>query len=199
MEKFQAVSSLLGPLPMKDIDTDVIIPARYLTSTSRSGYGEFAFEPLRADPQFFLNWPESQEAAEAAVKILLVGPNFGCGSSREHAVWAIKGLGVKAIIGTDFADIFSGNAAKNGLLLVKLPEVTVRELFARAHAGRVSATVDLETQAVTLGSGEVFPFAYDAFRKTCLLQGLDDLDYLLSYKEKIKAHFAARPFYCEAE
>ena len=188
MEKFTAVSSVVAPFPMKDVDTDVIIPAQYLTSTSKAGFGAHVFERVRgSDPKFCMNDPEFKEA-----KILAVGDNFGCGSSREHAVWALMGAGFKVIIGSSFADIFSGNSAKSGLLLVKLTESEMAAILKAAESGSFSATVDLERQEVKTSDNQTYSFPYDPFRKSCLLDGHDDLDYLLSHKNEIAAHFATK-------
>lgn len=187
MDKFETVTSVVAPFPDSDVDTDLIIPAQYLTSTSRAGYGENVFKRLREDPKFFMN-----DSRYAGAEVLCVGENFGCGSSREHAVWALRGAGFKVIIGTTFADIFTGNSGKNGLLLVKLPEATVQSLLAQAAAAPVKVTVDLSRQVVTLPDGASISFEYDQFRKTCLLDGLEDVDYLLRHRAAIEAHFSKR-------
>jgi 3-isopropylmalate/(R)-2-methylmalate dehydratase small subunit len=183
MKPIQTVSSLAAPLRRNDVDTDQIIPAAFLTSVSREGYGENLFRGLReADPNFILDQPTYR-----AAEILVVGSNFGCGSSREHAVWALTGRGIRAIVGKSFADIFSGNSAKNGLLLVTLPEHEVDALFAAAEQSPISLTVSLADQVVTLPDGRCLGFDYDPFRKHCLLNGLDDIDYINSRKAEISA------------
>jgi 3-isopropylmalate/(R)-2-methylmalate dehydratase small subunit len=185
MEKFTKVTSLVAPYAAKDVDTDLIIPAQYLTSTSRDGYGHNLFRRLRDnDPAFFLNDKRFQSA-----KILAVGENFACGSSREHAVWALQGAGFKVVIGSSFADIFTANSAKNGLLLVRLKADEIEEILTRAVEGNLELTVDLEGQGVTLPDGKRFSFDYDPFRKTCLLEGLDDVDYLLAHRAEIDSYF----------
>lgn len=187
MKKFETVTSKVATIPLADIDTDKIIPARYLTSTSREGYGEHAFEPLRGDPQFFLNKP-----AMSGAEILAVGHNFGCGSSREHAVWAIQGVGIKVIIGSSFADIFSNNSAKNGLLLVTIDKKSVEEIIAQAENPGLSLTVDLVKNQISFQEGGVIEFTYDAFSRTCLLEGMDEMDYLLKHTNQVQTFFASQ-------
>ena len=173
MEKFTAFTSHTVPLPIKDVDTDMIIPAQHLTRTEKTGYGQFLFEHLRAmDPDFPLNQPQYQDA-----QILLSESNFGCGSSREHAVWAIQQGGFKAVIAMSFSDIFFNNAAKNGLLLIQLPKPVIRQWL---QQDTVHLTVNLAEQTVIEQDGTQHAFDYDPFRKHCLLEGLDDLDYLLA-------------------
>jgi 3-isopropylmalate/(R)-2-methylmalate dehydratase small subunit len=185
MQPFKQVKSKIIPLPIKDVDTDMIIPAQFLTSISRDGYGENLFRRLRDnDPDF----PFNQQRYKGA-EILVGDDNFGCGSSREHAVWALQGAGIKAVIAKSFADIFAGNSAKNGLLLVVLPENVVNQLLDQSKCGdsTVESTVeiDLEKQVVTTADGNQYSFSYDPFRKHCLLNGLDDIDYILSYRDEI--------------
>jgi 3-isopropylmalate/(R)-2-methylmalate dehydratase small subunit len=181
MEKFKTVTSKVMPLPMKDVDTDLIIPAQFLTSISRDGYGANLFKRLREnDEKFPLNL-EKYKGAE----ILLADSNFGCGSSREHAVWALAGAGFRIVIGKSFADIFFNNCAKNGLLLVVLPAEAVDKLLERAKTETFSVTVDLEAQTVTTPWGEKHTFEYDSFRRHCLLNGLDDVDYIRSFESEI--------------
>lgn len=181
MKKFQTVTSRVIPLPVKDVDTDMIIPAQFLTSVSRDGYGENAFRRLKdADPNFPLNLAEYDGA-----KVLVADHNFGCGSSREHAVWAIAGAGIEVVIAKSFADIFSGNSAKNGLLLVTLPDAVVDRILSGAAEGVYQVTVDLQAETVTLQDGAVERFSYDPFRKHCLLEGLDDIDYIRSKQGEI--------------
>jgi 3-isopropylmalate/(R)-2-methylmalate dehydratase small subunit len=175
---------------MNDVDTDLIIPAQYLTSTSREGFGENLFRRLRdGDPSFPLNQPRFQGA-----EILVVGENFGCGSSREHAVWALQGAGFRAIIGKSFADIFSSNSGNNGLLLVQLEEEAIQALLQRAAEEELQLTVDLEalTVAIVGDRGGAWSFHYDPFRRHCLLNGLDTLDYLRSFSKEITAFEASR-------
>lgn len=184
MNKFQTLTSKVIPLPKNDVDTDQIIPAQYLTSVSRDGYGHNLFRRLRdTEPDF----PFSQERFKDA-EILLTGYNFGCGSSREHAVWAITGANIKVVIAESFADIFSNNSAKNGLLLVSLPKAVIERLLKRAENADLFVTVDLEKQVVMVKEGlstEKHSFEYDPFRKHCLLNGLDDINYILSHNDEI--------------
>lgn len=188
MEKFKAVSGRVIPLPLKDVDTDMIIPAEFLTSISRDGYGQNLFRRLREkDPAF----PFNQERFKGA-EILVADSNFGCGSSREHAVWALRGAGIKVVIAKSFADIFYNNAAKNSLLLVTLPSTAVEGILKDAESGTYSLTVDLEKQSVILPTGTMLSFDYDPFRKHCMSEGLDDVDYILSHKRDIEAFFNRR-------
>lgn len=181
MEKFTRISSNVMPLPLKDVDTDLIYPAQYLTSVSRTGLGANLFAGLRSrDPQFPSNQPLYKTA-----QILVSDSNFGCGSSREHAVWALIDAGFRVIIAKSFADIFAGNSAKNGLLLVALNEAVVDNLLARAAAAAYTVCVDLEEQVVGLPDGGKHKFEYDPFRKHCLLNGLDDIDYIRSFQGEI--------------
>ena len=182
MERFVTIASLVAPLPIKDVDTDLIIPAQYLTSISREGYGQNLFRRMKdSDPSFILN----QERYRGA-KILAADSNFGCGSSREHAVWALMGAGFRVVIAKSFADIFASNSAKNGLLLVTLPGKTVDSILEGAE-GELQLTVNLAEQTVQLPDGRAERFEYDSFRKHCLLEGLDDIDYILSQREQIAA------------
>ncbi|MBZ0187906.1 MAG: 3-isopropylmalate dehydratase small subunit [Candidatus Obscuribacterales bacterium] len=181
MEKFVSVTSKTIAVPANDIDTDQIIPAQFLTSIDRDGYGENLFARLKQnDPDFPFNQKQYQGAT-----ILITGSNFGCGSSREHAVWALTDAGIKVVIAASFADIFYNNSAKNGLLLVVLPEAAISELI-KDRDNQV--TVDLEGQTVETAGGAVHHFDYDPFRKHCLLNGLDDIDYILTYKNETEKH-----------
>jgi 3-isopropylmalate/(R)-2-methylmalate dehydratase small subunit len=181
MEPFQKLKSKVIPLPMKDVDTDLIIPAQCMTSVSRDGYGVNLFRRLRdSDPAFPLNDPKF-----AGGRILAVDDNFGCGSSREHAVWALTGGGIKAIVGKSFADIFSSNCGKNGLLLVTLEPGIVDEVLIEARSGSYEIAIDLESQTVELPGKRTVRFEYDSFRKHCLLHGHDDIDYIASEQEAI--------------
>lgn len=184
MKPFTTLTSRVIPLPLKDIDTDMLIPAQYLTSISKEGYGENLFRRLRdQDPQFPLNLEKFKGG-----HILVTQSNFGCGSSREHAVWALVSWGIRVVIAPSFADIFYSNSAKNGLLLVTLPQKTITEILNLAEAGDYDMTVNLEKQTVTLRDGTTVPFDYDPFRKACLLQGYDDMDYLLAERKDIEAY-----------
>jgi len=177
MEKFKSITSNVMPVPMKDVDTDLIIPAQFLTSISRDGYGANLFMRLRENDK---NFPMNLDKYKGA-QILLVDSNFGCGSSREHAVWALAGAGFKVVISKSFADIFYNNSAKNGLLLVTLAPEIVDKWLERAKTEVFELTVDLENQTVTTPWGETAKFEYDSFRKHCLINGLDDIDYIRSF------------------
>ena len=192
MQGIRRVTSHLIPLLERDVDTDQIIPARFLKVTDKQGLGQHLFQDWRfladgsPNPGFVLNQAQAQGA-----QILLAGDNFGCGSSREHAAWALLGWGVKAVISTSFADIFRNNAVKNGLLTVEVDQETssaLRDLV--SDSPRAEVTIDLESQRVTFGSGRTVPFAIDAFARRCLMEGVDQLGYLLSKEGEIKAHEA---------
>ncbi|KAA0232865.1 MAG: 3-isopropylmalate dehydratase small subunit [Dehalococcoidia bacterium] len=189
MEKFEAVRGRAIPLNRADVDTDQIIPAQYLKRIERTGFGQFAFEQWRKDPGFVTNNP-----AYAGAPILLAGPNFGCGSSREHAPWALQDMGLKVIIAPSFADIFRNNCAKIGLLTVTLPQQDIDHLLARAEELASSElVVDLATQSVSTPDGSfVRHFEIDPFVKHCLLEGLDDIGLTLLEEERIAAFEASR-------
>jgi 3-isopropylmalate/(R)-2-methylmalate dehydratase small subunit len=183
MKPFTTVRSHGAPLPLKDVDTDMIIPAQFLTSTSRDGFGENLFARLRAsDPRFFMNQDRYQGA-----EILIAGSNFGCGSSREHAVWALRSSGIKVVIAPSFADIFASNSSKNGLLLVRLDRDTTNALLRECAEGKVILTVDLERQVVVTHDGREWSFPCDPYLRHCLLNGLDDMDFLCSRLPDIRA------------
>ena len=191
MAQFTTLTSRMIPLPVNDIDTDQIIPARFLKATDKNGMGDNLFADwrynadgsLKAD--FVLNKSESK-----GVQILLAGDNFGCGSSREHAPWALIGYGFRAVISTSFADIFRNNSLKNGLIPIVVDEETHRMLFDLAdEAPRAELTVDLATQTVSFPGG-FFTFPIDPFNKTCLLNGVDELGYILGFENEI-AEFEA--------
>ncbi|MFM7028749.1 MAG: 3-isopropylmalate dehydratase small subunit [Chakrabartia sp.] len=180
----EAVTSIEGkayPFGLKNIDTDVIIPAEWLKTITRSGLGKGAFEALRKDPDNLFDSPEFSGAP-----ILIAGDNFGCGSSREHAAWALADLGIKAVIAPSFSDIFSGNAFKNGILTVVLPQEAVDRLLEVAKTDPIH--IDLETQTVTTPYQDRFRFEIDAFRKHCLLNGLDEVGLTLAMDDKISAY-----------
>jgi len=190
MEPFTVHTGTAVPLRAENVDTDQIIPACYLTTVTREGLGEGLFADWRRNPDgslredFPLNQPRYQGAT-----ILIAGPNFGCGSSREHAPWAILDAGFRVVISPRFADIFYNNSLKNGLLLVTLDQEQVEMLMNLVEEEPSTLiTVDLERQEVRLPDGQRFHFEIDGFRKRCLLQGLDDLGYLLSKEEAIAAY-----------
>ena len=183
MKPFSKITSIAAPIGIKDVDTDMIIPAQFMTSISREGYGKHVFSRLRsAYADFYLNVPMYQHA-----QILITNSNFGCGSSREHAVWALYDSGIRVIVGSSFADIFSSNCSKNGLLLVCLPPETIGHLIRESSETALPMTVDLANQVVSTTDGRSWTFDYDPFRKHCLLEGLDDLDYLRSRLTDIQA------------
>ena len=187
MSSFTAVTSHAVPLPEENVDTDQIIPARFLKVTDKNGLGASLFCDWRyladgsPNPAFVLNEPASQGA-----QILLAGDNFGSGSSREHAPWALTGWGFRAIISTGFADIFQSNALKNGLLPVVVSKEAHQKLFAAVNADRgAKITIDLPSQTVTLPDGSTTTFPIEGFAKHCLLNGIDQLGYLLSFDAEI--------------
>ena len=189
-----SMTSNLVPLPFRDVDTDQIIPAQYLKVTDKEGLVEGLFKRWRfnadgePDPDFPLNRAEYQGS-----KILLAGDHFGCGSSREHAPWALQGWGFEAIISTSFADIFRNNALKNGLLPIIVDEETHQDLFDLAEESiYATVTIDLESQTLTLPDGRGIEFPIDPFSKACLLKGVDQLGYLMGLEEEIKAFEEAR-------
>ena len=187
-------SSRLVPLPVNNIDTDQIIPARFLKTISKQGLDQQLFNDWRYDaqgrpkPDFILNQPRAQGA-----QILLAGDNFGCGSSREHAPWALTQFGFRAVISTSFADIFKGNSLKNSLLPIVAPAEAHAELFALADRDPAAeVAVDLATQTVTLPDGHAFEFPIDPFSKHCLLQGVDELGYILKNEAAIAEYEGRR-------
>jgi 3-isopropylmalate/(R)-2-methylmalate dehydratase small subunit len=185
MEPFSTLTSRTVVLPTANIDTDQIIPARFLTTTSRSGLGRHLFADWRygadgaAHPEFALNRPEA-----SGCQILVAGRNFGCGSSREHAPWALTDYGLRAVISTQIADIFTSNALKNGLLPVVVDEPTSAWLIAHPN---VSVTLDVAARTLTLPDGATVSFPLEEFARHCLLRGLDELDYLLERLPEIEA------------
>jgi 3-isopropylmalate/(R)-2-methylmalate dehydratase small subunit len=191
MIKFTAFESRLVPLPIDNIDTDQIIPARFLKTISKDGLGDQLFCDWRYEadgklkPDFILNKPEAK-----AAQILLAGDNFGCGSSREHAPWALTQYGFRAVISTSFADIFRQNALKNSLLPIVVPREVHAELFANPNA---IVKVDLAAQTLALPGGRAVGFPVDAFAKHCLLEGIDELGYILQQAPAIAAFEAAHP------
>lgn len=173
MEPIQQVSGRAYPWGAKNIDTDIIIPAHWLKTTTREGLGKGAFESVRAEPGNLFDDPRY-----AGAPILVAGENFGCGSSREHAAWALADMGIKAVIAPSFSDIFSGNAFKNGIVTVVLPQEAIDRLVQVATANNI--TVDLETMTVTTDFQDRFAFELDPFRRDCLMQGLDEIGMTLA-------------------
>ncbi|WP_154223754.1 3-isopropylmalate dehydratase small subunit [Marinicella rhabdoformis] len=181
MKAITHIKSHITPMVIDDIDTDIIIPAQYLTQTSQTGFGSNAFSRLKAEPDFVLNQSLFQNS-----RILLAGDNFGCGSSREHAIWAIKELGYQAVIAPSFADIFSNNAKKNGLLLIQMDAAQCQQWAATATKKDHTCYINIEAQVVTYQSAS-HHFDIDPFFKWCLTQGQDELAYLQNQQTEIKA------------
>lgn len=183
MEKFSKVTSKVVPLRIKNVDTDMIFPASFMTTIHRTGHGDKLFYRLReSHPEFPFNHSRYQGA-----QILVADENFGCGSSREHAVWALTDWGIRAVIAKSFADIFYSNAGKNGLLLAALPGEVIDQMLAGAEQSEYVVSVDLEAQEVLLPDGQRCVFSYDPFRKYCLMSGLDDVEYIRSRDREIAA------------
>lgn len=188
MKKFEKLTSRIVPLPIENIDTDQIIPARFLKATTREGFGDNLFRDWRYDSDgqpkadFVMNNPIYNG------KILVAGKNFGCGSSREHAAWAIQDYGFDVVISSFFADIFKGNALNNGVLPITVPDEFLEKIFDVVFADpNTELTVDLEAQAVTINAtGDSFEFEINPYKKSCLINGYDDIDYILSHKEVIE-------------
>ncbi|HOI79241.1 MAG TPA: 3-isopropylmalate dehydratase small subunit [Petrimonas sp.] len=196
MEKFKTITSTYVPLPIENVDTDQIIPARFLKATTREGFGDNLFADWRyeksGEPKadFVLNNPAYSG------EVLVAGKNFGSGSSREHAAWAIAGYGFKVVVSSFFADIFRNNALNNGILPVVVSEKFLGELFASVGQDpQATVTVNLEEQFIRNNqTGNREPFDINPYKKECLLKGLDDIDFLLSNKEKIEAYEKNRPY-----
>jgi 3-isopropylmalate/(R)-2-methylmalate dehydratase small subunit len=189
MDKFTTLTGVAAPLPIINVDTDKIIPKQHLKTVERTGLGKALFEELRyrddgsENPDFVLNQPAYRQA-----KILVAGENFGCGSSREHAPWALMDFGIRCVIASSFADIFYSNSFKNGMLLIKLPQQIVSELMDDAKNGaNARLTVDLASQTITRPDGGTVKFDIDPFLKDCLLNGLDDIGLTLKKESKIAA------------
>ncbi len=187
MEKFTNITGVAAPMPLVNIDTDMIIPKQYLKTIKRSGLGVNLFDEMRyaedgseiAD--FVLNRPAYRNS-----EILIAGENFGCGSSREHAPWALRDFGIRCVVSTSFADIFYNNCFKNGMLPIVLPEEQVNALMTEAEKGaNARISIDLEAQKVTTSEGDVFTFEVDAFKKHCLLNGLDDINLTMEKANSI--------------
>ncbi|WP_087718966.1 3-isopropylmalate dehydratase small subunit [Salinicola salarius] len=209
MKKFERLQGLVAPLDRANVDTDLIIPKQFLKSIKRTGFGPNLFDELRyldegypgqdtasrpLNPDFVLNQPRYRDA-----QVLLARRNFGCGSSREHAPWALDDFGFRVVIAPSFADIFYNNSFKNGILLITLDEATVDRLFQETEASEgYRLDIDLEGQQVITPNGEAIPFEVDAFRKHCLLEGLDDIGLTLEQAGAIRDyeghHRAANPW-----
>ena len=185
MKPYLPFESRLVPLPINNIDTDQIIPARFLKTTSKEGLDQNLFCDWRQDPNFILNTPRGKNA-----QILLAGDNFGCGSSREHAPWALTQFGFRAVVSTSFADIFKQNALKNSLVPIVVSHEIHTKLFALPEDATVM--VDLASQTLTLPDGQKVEFAVDSFSKTCLLDGIDELGWILKQEPAIAAYEKTR-------
>ena len=191
--KFEQLTSTAVPLPIENVDTDQIIPARFLKATTREGFGDNLFRDWRYDKNdqpiadFILNNPIYSGA------ILVGGKNFGCGSSREHAAWAVGGAGFKVVVSSFFADIFKGNALNNGILPITVSDEFLATVFSEIEGNpKAEFKVDLENQTFTIvSSGDSVPFDINGYKKECMLNGYDDIDYLLNIKDKIQAFEAA--------
>ena len=195
MEPIKTFNGQIVALPINDTDTDQIIPARYLKVTDKAGLGQALFSDWRYNedgspkPDFVLNQPEHQGSS-----ILIGGHNFGCGSSREHAPWALQGGGFKAVVSTYFADIFRNNSLKNGLLPIVVDEETHQQLISLAQEDPTTqVTIDLATQTLTLPDGRAVTFPIDSFSKECLLKGVDQLGYLMDMDDQIDAYEGTHP------
>ena len=195
MKPFNELTGIAAPMDMINIDTDMIIPKQFLKTIQRSGLGKNLFDEMRynddgsENPDFVLNREPYRHAS-----ILIAGDNFGCGSSREHAPWALEDFGIRCVIAPDFADIFHNNCFKNGILPIRLPEETVKALMEKADRGQNAMfTVDLERQVVIDPDGEEISFDVDPFRKHCLLNGLDDIGLTLQKGDAIDKFEGARP------
>jgi 3-isopropylmalate/(R)-2-methylmalate dehydratase small subunit len=200
MQKFTTLTGIAAPMPLVNIDTDMIIPKQFLKTIARTGLGKNLFDEMRFTqdgaeiPEFVLNQPAYRKA-----EIIIAGDNFGCGSSREHAPWALLDFGIRCVISTSFADIFYNNCFKNGILPIVMPQDVVDILMADAKRGEnARQTVDLTAQTVTTSDGQTFPFEVDAHRKHCLLNGLDDIGLTLEKASAINSFEAknavARPW-----
>lgn len=192
MDKFTTLTGIAAPMPLVNIDTDMIIPKQFLKTIHRSGLGKNLFDEMRyfpdgtENPDFVLNKPAWRDA-----QIIVAGDNFGCGSSREHAPWALLDYGIRCVISTSFADIFYNNCFKNGILPIVLPQEAVEALMKDADNGaNARLTVDLEAQTVSAPGGEVYPFEMDPHRKHCLLNGLDDIGLTMEKAPAIEAYEA---------
>lgn len=196
MKKFEKLTSSVVPLPIENIDTDQIIPARFLKATTREGFGDNLFRDWRFDSDnnpkadFALNDPKFSG------KVLVAGKNFGCGSSREHAAWAIQDYGFDVVVSSFFADIFKGNALNNGVLPITVSDEFLEKIFEQTFKDPSSeVTVDLQAQSISLAStGESFEFEINPYKKSCLLNGYDDIDFILSQKQEIENFEQTRPF-----
>lgn len=196
MKKFEKLTSSVVPLPIENIDTDQIIPARFLKATTREGFGDNLFRDWRFDSD---NQPKSDfvlNDPKFSGQILVAGKNFGCGSSREHAAWAIDDYGFKVVVSSFFADIFKGNALNNGVLPITVSEEFLEKIFAQVFIdANAQLVVDLEAETLTIAAtGESFQFEINPYKKSCLINGYDDIDFILSHTEEIKSFEQTRPY-----
>jgi len=194
MEKFTKISSKAIPLAIENIDTDQIIPARFLKATDKKGFGDNVFRDWRFDKKGNINTDFSLNNPLYSGNILIAGDNFGCGSSREHAAWALVGYGFRVIVSSFFADIFKGNALNNGLLPLQVSSSFLATLMNTVHEKpETNIEVDIENQTISIsGTDKSEAFEIDPYKKTCLINGYDDIDYLLSKREMIEAFEAQR-------
>ena len=203
MEKFTKITGIAAPMDLINIDTDMVIPKQYLTTIERTGLGKGLFHEMRynkdgtENPDFVLNKPAYRKAT-----ILIAGDNFGCGSSREHAPWALLDFGFRCIIAPSFADIFYNNCFKNGILPIRLPQKSVDSLMEDANRGaNATITINLEEEIITRPDGEKIKFSLDEFKKYCLLNGLDDIGLTMENEDKIssfeKNRLATQPWLAE--
>lgn len=196
MKKFETLTSRVVPLPIENIDTDQIIPARFLKATTREGFGNNLFRDWRFDSN---DQPKADFVMNNPIysgKILVAGKNFGCGSSREHAAWALEDYGFDVVISSFFADIFKGNALNNGVLPITVPDAFLEKIFATVFDNpEAELTVDLEAQTVTINeTGDTFEFEINPYKKSCMINGYDDIDYILSHKSDIEHFEETRPY-----
>ena len=196
MEKFIKITSKAIPLAIENVDTDQIIPARFLKATDKKGFGDNVFRDWRFDKNGELNTEFSLNNTSYSGNILIAGDNFGCGSSREHAAWALVGYGFKVIVSSFFADIFKGNALNNGLLPVQVSESFLIQLFSAVESNsNCQFEVNLENQTISIrGTDLSESFNIDPYKKTCMINGYDDIDYLLSKREIIEAFELQKPY-----
>ncbi|MEZ4795605.1 MAG: 3-isopropylmalate dehydratase small subunit [Flavobacteriaceae bacterium] len=194
MEKFTTLTSRAIPLAIENVDTDQIIPARFLKATDKQGFGDNVFRDWRFHKNGDINTDFSLNNPKYSGSILVAGDNFGCGSSREHAAWALVGYGFKVIVSSFFADIFKGNALNNGLLPVQVSEDFLKVLLETIESNpKTQIVVDLEAQTISVSGSDISEsFEIDAYKKTCMINGYDDIDYLLSKKELIEVFEASR-------
>jgi len=196
MKKFEKLTSSVVPLPIENIDTDQIIPARFLKATTREGFGDNLFRDWRFDSN---NQPKADfvlNDAKFSGQILVAGKNFGCGSSREHAAWAIDDYGFRVVVSSFFADIFKGNALNNGVLPITVTEEFLEKIFAQVFIdANAQLIVDLEAQTLTIAAtGESLAFEINPYKKSCLINGYDDIDFILNHSDEIENFEQSRPF-----